>query len=116
MGTKDVPEKVEIARENWYQTDCKGLSAAVIKDAYERGFNRAYHLLKTQATAQWHTERHPMDGSVCIVDIGEDNPVLLVAVITEGMFMYDEMDLSPHVKRWLAIPGIKKDLCGVKWE
>ncbi len=42
----DVDEKVRIARKNWYDTDCKGLSANVIKEAYERGFNRAYRLMK----------------------------------------------------------------------
>lgn len=44
----DVPKKVEIARENWYKTDCKGLSVALIKDVYERGFNRAYRLMKAK--------------------------------------------------------------------
>lgn len=44
----EFPKKVEIARKNWYETDCKGLSVAVIKDAYERGFNRAYRLMKVQ--------------------------------------------------------------------
>lgn len=42
----EMPTKVEIARKNWYETDCKGLSVSVIKDAYERGFNRAYRLMK----------------------------------------------------------------------
>lgn len=46
VGIIDVPKKVEIARRNWYETDCNGLSVAVIKEAYERGFNRAYHLAK----------------------------------------------------------------------
>lgn len=48
MGVSEFPKKVEIARKNWYETDCKGLSVAVIKDAYERGFNRAYRLLRKQ--------------------------------------------------------------------
>ena len=37
--------KVDIARENWYKTDCDGLTTSVIKDAYVRGFNRAYKLM-----------------------------------------------------------------------
>lgn len=37
--------KVDIARENWYKTDCDGLTTSVIKDAYTRGFNRAYNLM-----------------------------------------------------------------------
>lgn len=37
--------KVDIARENWYKTDCDGLTTSVIKDAYVRGFNRAYNLM-----------------------------------------------------------------------
>ena len=48
----DTQKKVEVVRENWYKTDCKGLSASVIKDAYERGFNRSYQLLKAQKPAE----------------------------------------------------------------
>ena len=41
--------KVDIARENWYKTDCEGLSTSVIKDAYVRVFNRAYKLMNKKA-------------------------------------------------------------------
>ena len=57
----EIPKKVEIARKNWYETDCKGLSVAVIRNAYERGFNRAYRLMKAQERphGRWeYKERH----------------------------------------------------------
>lgn len=41
--------KVDIARENWYKTDCDGLTTSVIKDAYVRGFNRAYKLMNKKS-------------------------------------------------------------------
>lgn len=41
--------KVDIARENWYKTDCEGLSTSIIKEAYVRGFNRAYQLMNKKA-------------------------------------------------------------------
>lgn len=69
--------KVDIARENWYKTDCEGLSTSVIKDAYVRGFNRAYKLMNKKAIKP--IKHYIPDGNrtvaawecgECLIDIG----------------------------------------------
>ena len=49
----ELSKKALIVRENWYKNDCKGLTTSVIKEAYKRGFNRAYSLLKGSMEPGW---------------------------------------------------------------
>lgn len=49
----ELTKKALIVRENWYKNDCQGLTTSVIKEAYERGFNRAYSLLKGSMESGW---------------------------------------------------------------
>lgn len=66
----DATEKVRIARKNWYETDCKDLSASVIKEAYERGFNRAYRLMKPKEPSKAQEPKTvQVIGTVGVLDI-----------------------------------------------
>ncbi len=66
----DVDEKVRIACKNWYEADGKGLSTNVIKEAYERGFNRAYRLMKSKEPSKVHDpKRVQVIGTVGVLDI-----------------------------------------------
>ena len=65
----DVDEKVRIARKNWYDTDCKGLSTNVIKEAYERGFNRAYRLMRPKEPKAHEPKTVQVIGNVGVSDV-----------------------------------------------
>lgn len=86
--------------------DC--VEVALLRDAIA--------LLKAQEPTQWHKEGCANNSSVCIVDIGNDMPALLAAVVVNGRFIFDGLDITEKVRHWFAIPGIKVDGQAVKWE
>lgn len=73
-------------------------------------------LLKAQEPTQWHKEGCAKNSSICVVDIGNDMPALLAAVVVNGRFIFDDLDITEKVRHWFAIPGIKTDGQAVKWE
>ena len=103
----EIPKKVEIARGNWYETDCKGLSVAVIKDAYERGFNRAFQLL-----SKYGSRLMTLEEVAGCVALGREIPVYMefgpgathagkvIGLIPKYMYFDDEHGLS-----WDVVEG-----------
>ena len=70
---------------------------------------------------EWTTEKDnlPCDGAICDVIISdtEKGIGLLCAVIKNGKFMLNNMDITDKVLKWHRLPGVIKDLNGIiQWD